>query len=210
MRREPERARRNHCAGDSAIAISPPSAAPDPIRRGARDESTVPREGERTPRGNRAAPTAPARGHRHGPFPTTPDLSPPARPPPRHCKIRAPVAGVPDRSAAAPADPAPFAIAPPLPPLPSGRRTSDRLLPSRRPIFQPARPRRNAARRARLSVHQRGGEVFEGGGNPGMELPPGTAQQSAVSGLLDKRVFEQVLRGGRHAALKDQAGIDEA
>jgi len=43
-----------------------------------------------------------------------------------------------------------------------------------------------------------------------MELPPGTAQQSAVSGLLDKRVFEQVLRGGRHAALKDQAGIDEA
>ena len=43
-----------------------------------------------------------------------------------------------------------------------------------------------------------------------MELPPGTAQQSAVSGLLDKRVFEQVLRGGRHTTLKDQTGVDEA
>jgi hypothetical protein len=61
-----------------------------------------------------------------------------------------------------------------------------------------------------LSVHQLGGEVFKGGGNPGMELPPRTAQQSAVSSLLDKRVLEQVLRGGRRATLKDQAGIDEA
>ena len=50
-----------------------------------------------------------------------------------------------------------------------------------------------------LSPYQLGGEVFEGGGDPGMELPPGTAQQSAVSGLLDKRVLEQVPRGGRRA-----------
>ena len=61
-----------------------------------------------------------------------------------------------------------------------------------------------------LSVDQLGGEVFEGGGNPGVELPPRTPQQSAVRGLLDKRVLKQVLRSGRRTALKDQAGVDEA
>ena len=83
-----------------------------------------------------------------------------ATPRPRHCKIRAPVADVRGCPAAAPAGPAPFEIARPLPPSPSGRRTSDRPCPSRRRIFQRARPRHNAARRARAGCPSAPGNGF--------------------------------------------------
>ena len=43
-----------------------------------------------------------------------------------------------------------------------------------------------------------------------MELLPRAAQQCAVGGVLHQRVLEQVFGRGRHATLKDQAGIDEA
>ena len=36
------------------------------------------------------------------------------------------------------------------------------------------------------------------------------AQQRAVGGVLDQRVLEQIFRRRRHAALKDEAGFDEA
>ena len=64
-----ERARRSRCADGSDAANPRPSAAPDRIRRGTRDSETAHRELEGTPRENPAAPTALARGHRHGPFP---------------------------------------------------------------------------------------------------------------------------------------------
>ena len=51
-----------------------------------------------------------------------------------------------------------------------------------------------------LAVHQLGGMGFERFGDPGMELLSRAAQQSAVGGILDQRVLEQVF--GRRAALR--------
>jgi hypothetical protein len=59
-----------------------------------------------------------------------------------------------------------------------------------------------------LALHRFGGMGCECIGDPGMELLPRTAQQSAVSGVLHQRVLEQILRRGRRSALKDEAGID--
>ena len=98
----PEQARRNPCADGSDVANLQRNAALDPIRRGPRDRATARRESEGTPGRNPTAPTALVRGHRPRPFPVPRSLSRSARPRPGHSKIRAPVAGVRDRPAAAP------------------------------------------------------------------------------------------------------------
>ena len=75
-------------------------------------------------------------------------------------EIRAPVADVRGCPAAAPVGPTPFDIARPLPPSPSGLQTCDRPCPRNGRIFQPARLRRNAARRARAECPSaRGNEL---------------------------------------------------
>ena len=62
----------------------------------------------------------------------------------------------------------------------------------------------------RLVVDQLGGVGFECLGDPGMELLSRATQQSAVGGILNEGVLEQVFGRGGRSALKDQAGIDEA
>ena len=43
-----------------------------------------------------------------------------------------------------------------------------------------------------------------------MQSPARAAQQGAVGGVLDQRVLEQIFGCRRDAALKDEAGFDEA
>ena len=47
-------------------------------------------------------------------------------------------------------------------------------------------------------------------GDPPMQGLARAAQQRAVGGVLNQRVLEQIFRRRRHAALKDEAGRDEA
>ena len=87
----------------------------------------------------------------------------------------------------------------------SGKRSAQ-LCPRKRQIFQRAQLRHNAARVARAGcLDQLGRMGFERFRDPGMELLQRTAQQSAVGGILDEGVLEQVFGCRRRSALKDQA-----
>src|SRR5271167_5170288 len=58
---DPLRPRRNRSVDGSNAASPRRETAPDPIRRDVRDSGTARREPQRTPWGNRAVPTTPAR-----------------------------------------------------------------------------------------------------------------------------------------------------
>ena len=62
----------------------------------------------------------------------------------------------------------------------------------------------------RSCLQKRGKLRLQRYGDPPMQSLARAAQQCAVGGVLNQRVLEQIFRSRRHAALKNEAGADDA